>query len=523
MKRVQVCPYHRKFVAHRPRLGRVIWVSAFLLLGLVALHGQEQVKAKSATESTVNDMKARLKREIKTIPDLVADGALTQEQANQALTQLKVKLADLYLDERETISTPASSSPNAPPVTNMTVNGERPTQQTQAGAPAGNLPASSSFAPRPAASRNSGNEQQTANEKKKPKEVPDCTDHCYDTRFIAGVEQSGFSAQVNNTNLFVDAFFRDNFHNASGHALWGRIRLLSAPQPSTEGIVSTLVDPTGKITQSGFSQVGQVVDFSAGPEVRIPINWRKTTLSFITAIGATTPLNSKTVVVTYNAPAPNTPECSQLVGRFGQTSGYTPYLVADPAQKTCLYNPITNTAYNFVSFSNQDRSNFLLKWTAGMRLEHDFSQSTDQKKEFGTLDLGFGQDETVTGGKLSGWVFKADGVFPLTLAKSAFYVFGSAAMRTQGNRNLAPLILTVPQAGSTPAIPSTSVVVLPLKQPNRDFYRIGIGLNLLDVLNKLLTRTEESKARSNDNQQPDTDASSGSPGSGKPAGGKKQQ
>jgi len=89
------------------------------------------------------------------------------------------------------------------------------------------------------------------------------------------------------------------------------------------------------------------------------------------------------------------------------------------------------------------------------------------------VDVGVGQDETITGGPLE--------YGPL----SFIYLFGSASMRLGGNQNLAPLILTVPMGNMVPTIPSPNVSVLSFQQPNRDFYRIGVGLNLLDVFSKL--------------------------------------
>jgi hypothetical protein len=46
----------------------------------------------------------------------------------------------------------------------------------------------------------------------------------------------------------------------------------------------------------------------------------------------------------------------------------------------------------------------------------------------------------------------------------------------QSNQNLPPLILQTPP--TTVTVPSPTVIVLPLRQPNRDYYRIGVGLNI---------------------------------------------
>jgi hypothetical protein len=58
---------------------------------------------------------------------------------------------------------------------------------------------------------------------------------------------------------------------------------------------------------------------------------------------------------------------------------------------------------------------------------------------------------------------------------SWLYLFGSAYMRLAKNQNYSPLILNT-ATGVT--VPSSTVTVLPLEQPNRDYYRLGVGLNI---------------------------------------------
>jgi hypothetical protein len=170
-------------------------------------------------------------------------------------------------------------------------------------------------------------------------------------------------------------------------------------------------------------------------------------------------------------------------------------LYADPTGANCIINPATGIPYNYIAFTNQDRSNFLAKYSAGIRLTHYYPAKGQMVAHSGSIDLGFGQDESITGGALRGAVFKIDGIYPLPFGKLSFiYVFGSASMRLSGNQNYAPLILTVPQGNTTPTIPSANVTVLSLKQPDRDFYRIGFGLDILDIFSKLKSGPESGNA-----------------------------
>jgi hypothetical protein len=309
--------------------------------------------------------------------------------------------------------------------------------------------------------------------------------------YIGGVEQSGYSSEITNTNAFLSAYLRSGYTSSDtakpGVALWGRVRLLSAPQPSTQNIVSVITDPSGQITQNSLSKVGEVVDYSLGLEVRrweftYPTSKESTRISFFAALGETTPLTANTQLLTYTAPGQNTSECAQLTAR------YAPPLLfpdADPAQKSCIWNPLGKTPYKYIAFTAQDRSNFLFKYGGGIRLTHVYPNLDGGTRKYsGIIDLGLGQDESVTGGNLHGTVFKLDGQVPSPFpGTSLLYFFGSASMRLGGNRIFAPLTLAVPTAG-VPTIPDPSVAVLPLQQPTRDFYRFGAGLNMLDLFKK---------------------------------------
>jgi hypothetical protein len=297
---------------------------------------------------------------------------------------------------------------------------------------------------------------------------------------IGGAEQSGYSSLGQNTDPFVNVFIEGPDNRVNG---WGRVRLLGAPQPSTQGIVSTFTDPTGQLTTQDYSKVGEALDFVIGPKIRLSDKW-----ALIGGFGLTTPLSSQTVALTYAAPAPNTQECTTLTGRFTVQNGYAPGLTAaPPGSATCLAG-----GYTDVAFSNQDRSSFLLKYGAGFRTSNEFScksSGTDSgcAPSWGVLDLTFGQDESVTKGMLRHVVFKMDGILPIPMGNASYvYLFGSAYVRLAKNQDLSPLIL---QTVSAPTLPSPTTIVLPLLIPDRDFYRLGVGLNLNQIFCKMFGST----------------------------------
>jgi hypothetical protein len=295
---------------------------------------------------------------------------------------------------------------------------------------------------------------------------------------IGGAEYSAYSAQSQTTNGFLSMFYRGpEVHNFSG---WGRVRLTSTPQAATNGVVSVISNPTG-LTTYDYSNVGQAFDYVLGPQMRIAdTHW-----SIIAAVGATTPLSSQNAPVTFVAPAPGTVECTELVSRFSAANGYSPALALNTAA-----NPTTCLAggYTDIAFANQDRSSFFLKYGAGVRSTYRWTfgncngaGGSNCSKAYSALDMTLGQDAAVTGGYLRGLVFKLDGQLPIPTGNSSswLYLFGSSYIRLQSNQNLPPLILQTPP--TTVAVPSPTVIVLPLKQPNRDYYRIGVGLNINQI------------------------------------------
>lgn len=203
--------------------------------------------------------------------------------------------------------------------------------------------------------------------------------------------------------------------------------------------------------------------------------------SVIADFGAISPLSSQNTPLTFVAPNPGTIECTQLVSRFSPAMGYNPGLSLNTATnpKTCLAG-----GYADIAFANQDRSSFLVKYGGGFRSTYPWKfgqceNSSDNKCSiaYAALDATLGQDSAVTGGALHKFVFKLDGMLPIPTGSSSWlYLFGSSYIRLEKNQNLPPLILATPT--TTVTVPSPTVFVLPLRQPNRDYYRIGVGLNV---------------------------------------------
>jgi hypothetical protein len=310
--------------------------------------------------------------------------------------------------------------------------------------------------------------------------------------FIGGVEQSTFSSQVSSTNAFLSAYLRSRYignDKFPSTAVWSRIRLLGAPTSSATSsnnsanfnVVAALTNPSGTITTSNLQTIGQAVDYVVGPELRLK-QWDRADgntdrISLLGAVGATSPLSSTQLQYSLQAPPSDTQQCFQLVNAY---PNFLKNSAANTSISCTLVNSMTGVAVKTLSFTSADRSNFLIKYGAGIRFTHIYPAKGDQAAYAGNVDFLIGQDQAITGGKYHGVVFRIDAVYPLAFGASSYiYLFGSASMKATGNSGAQSIILATTPNPAPPL--ANDVIVLPLQQPNRDFYRIGVGINITSI------------------------------------------
>ncbi len=167
-------------------------------------------------------------------------------------------------------------------------------------------------------------------------------------------------------------------------------------------------------------------------------------------------------------------------------------------QKDASGNNVTPT---IIAFVNKDRSRFFRRYYAGLRIKSYFFSDkirgecddprTDKPCEGlinlfpGVVDITAGKDEAVTGGHLSDWVFRLDAVYPLPFVP-ALHIFGGANLALSRNKTTVPLILEPPSSFLNLSDPH--VYVQPLDSPNRDTYRLGLGVDLLQIIKTKLAK-----------------------------------
>jgi len=330
---------------------------------------------------------------------------------------------------------------------------------------------------------------------------------------LGGIEQSYQSSSENQTNGFIRAFLnvRVPLWEKRTGSVWAVIRDLGAPEAnSNQNLVSAISNPDGTITSSALSTIGYSVDFLSGVGYQRPFLSTNGQYSIgpIAAFGATTPLSSASATVGYVVPPLGTEECTQLQARFAAggtyAKGYSTDLVAGtagsttPANANCLLNVAggITTPVTTLAFAGINRSSFLEKWEVGGRTiyrSHTTSTQTDCTQsdpcQRGIVDFTIGQDAAVTRGQMRNFVFKLDGVQPFPYSNGYFYIFGTLALRLEKNTDLPPLVLGAASSAALQSIPIPNVFVEPFVQPNKDFYRIGIGISIDKIFTQLSTKT----------------------------------
>jgi hypothetical protein len=99
----------------------------------------------------------------------------------------------------------------------------------------------------------------------------------------------------------------------------------------------------------------------------------------------------------------------------------------------------------------------------------------------GIVDVTLGQDESVTGGTLRGVVMTLSGNFPFPKV-GWLRVFGSGNVRLLANSSFA--VLELPANTSPVALNDPSVFVQPIAPQDQDYFRVGIGVDVFQFINK---------------------------------------
>jgi hypothetical protein len=307
------------------------------------------------------------------------------------------------------------------------------------------------------------------------------------TRMVLGFQQAGASGANSDQKFFFDFYISRPFHfgdngqeNLDARTRWwGNVRVASAPRQISSPVSTQALGSSLKSLK--VNELAESAEFLTGLDFRLGqiccALWSQSgtsrerfALSFIVGGGATGPLKGET-----NAGNPvfqvqqASPDYARLVQMFPQAAKY-PYL----------------------SFIPPSRNQYFAEYFGGFRLTTRYADkyATPSTGPPAMVAFTVGQNELVTGGHLRGAVGRVEAFFPLSTGRSdllsSIYLFGNAQLRLKGPQNVQPFNLTdvATITNPMPAPGATNTVYL-VTPSNRDIYSIGLGLDLVKILNSL--------------------------------------
>ena len=259
------------------------------------------------------------------------------------------------------------------------------------------------------------------------------------------------------------------------HRIWGDFRITSVPQPN-QNLFQSLNGSFGGAVNSGIDRIRDLYtgfSFLAGYQYKLTrgsIAGNRFDFSIIVGGGASSVLSAEKNAPIYKIPGSEDPERRRLLEN--KLRGLTD-------DRGVPFDPSRLAGYAHIAFVTKERDRFLRSYYGGFRFETHYGDTAPSRPS-GMFDVLFGQDESVTGGRLQGSVLRLDGFFPLSIGKgNLVYLFGTSQLGLKRSKTNDPLLL--PQADSTQTLTSPTTLVVPVPAANRDLYRIGVGVNLFQV------------------------------------------
>lgn len=290
--------------------------------------------------------------------------------------------------------------------------------------------------------------------------------------------------------------------------IWMNPRVASVPTASSTTI-SSLSSPTSVssgISGQNIGQITQSFEFHGGIEYlfRSPNkgtrfgwtgSWARTTVGLILGGGSVTPFSPTGSAKEFGLNANLAQQFAQipaLVTELPQLAGaLCSYGLTSTSTFTCPPTPMTKPTT--VAFLFPNRSRFYRDYFAGFRIRTFYftgdCPGTGCKTESiypGTFDLRLGQDETVTGGHLRGVVLTLNGTYPVPGTKGTVRIFGSSYLRTHKNHD-SPTLVLIPSSKFV-ALDDPTVAIQQIQPSDQDYFRLGIGVDLIPLLAKLGTQ-----------------------------------
>jgi len=290
-------------------------------------------------------------------------------------------------------------------------------------------------------------------------------------RAIVGLEKTGASGTAGSENFVFDFFIT---RPALGPRVrwWGDVKVEAAPQQVNSQWVNIEQQFAAAYGDLKVNQLAQSVEFITGPEfVLTPDRSSRFQFTLFAGAGASGPNNPTDAAAVFDLPASGTPASAAFINQFG--------------------TPPEGAKY--VAFLPDSNDRFLRQWQAGLRLYTIYPRSQNAAGPLpASVEFSAGQNEMITGGRLFGWVGHVAAMHPITFTANGkpvtVYLFGEATTAFARSSPVVPITLAPALSNASP-VPLTDPGVYTISVPanRRDTYRIGIGIDLLSVLETLFS------------------------------------
>jgi hypothetical protein len=283
--------------------------------------------------------------------------------------------------------------------------------------------------------------------------------------------------------------------------IWLNPRITSLPQ-TTSDLLTNVASSTpsfNSLAKANFNQVVQGLEVMGGtewvlntPGAGVPFGGASLSTSIFVSAGFITPFSTTTSNSTeFNLPPTLTTTQINKVfnGAPPPNLSICPSMQAPTAAVPCT---------NVVAYVPPDRTRFYYQYYTGIRLKtYFFSDGSDS--EYGGLcagrkdgdicpifpgitEIGVGQNSAVSGGELRGWVLRTDANYALPFMPSLHLFFSSWIHLGGHNVTTTPVILD--NTSPPVALTALGVATVPVEASNRDYYRLGMGIDLVALIKK---------------------------------------
>ena len=343
--------------------------------------------------------------------------------------------------------------------------------------------------------------------------APSATSTLY-TLGIAGLDATGTSSSGPSQQYFASfalltplPFWGNNNQNPLQDRFWAWFdpRVASVPSANSaqlSSLSSSSSLTTGLGTQK-ITDITQSFEFQGGLEL-YPIvpdkgaQWgsAKTTFSFMVGFGVETPFNSAATPTEFGLNAnlaQQFQQNSKLAAMYPNLAAALACFTAKPPTCSSSSPPSQTT----VAFVFPNRSRFYRDFFGGMRLRTFYFAGDNAacKKVCdiypGTFDIRFGEDETVTSGRLAKIVMTLAGNYPVPGTQGVLRIFGETHLRLRAN-NDTPALAATPSTTFIP-ISDPSVVVQSIQPADTDYYRLGLGIDIIPLISKWLNSSKNTQ------------------------------